>query len=52
MPIVKIDKVQVNWSLPVVLFKKIQKEAKGLGYGTVTQFVIKVFIDYFEKKGE
>lgn len=49
MPIVKKGKVQVNWSFHIVLLKKVQKEAKRLGYGT-TEFVSKLFHDYFEKK--
>ena len=45
-----LDKKQVNWKIPISLLAKIHKEAKSLGYGTVTQFVIQVFIDYFKNK--
>ena len=49
-----LSKAQVNWKIPVNLLAKIRQEAQELGYGTITAFVIQVFIDRYsnKKKGE
>ena len=47
-----LEKIQVNWKLPAVLLGKIRAEAARLGYGTITAFVVQVFIDYFKERGK
>lgn len=46
---VVLDKVQVNWKIPVVLLDKVRAEAQSQGYGTITAFVVQVLIDYFTR---